>query len=1363
MAANNPGKILSLNSSTNGDVILKGVTYDDSGLTKIKQPLTSITFSDVDIVKVGTPRTEASVDDNSKATYYWNSVDFTWSENRNTQGSISGNLKFTPQYKSGNAATYEGENIAITASGLNYTPTSNEKSPRYDDVQIKVVIPANMSTYDFKGGTYTFYTDMIAHDNKFDATSGLYQNCYNEPDPTGIVEFRSQSNGLEFIKSDAASTIQKYNYDKNRFEEIIAKVGPNKPFIKYGDTFGSLTVSGDDINKNESLPSKHRWEYRANNNGGAFTTSLSDKSHATVESRTLKATYTFIKYNSSDTSQNTGILSINQNGGSIEAKDPSISYDWTLSFVDAPSSTAKVADYLNMEIVSTKVTATRPDDGKTQKFSYNNICKLTPTTANDGKNAEMNVNIDLKTIGQITGDGDEQGDAKIPINATIINGSNSRNMNFHLVCKTKTEYTENDNISPNLVTKDIELPASKWIENPYVNMKLTTSYIPGEAGLSKPEYIKDDLTISFDNDIFNKEIEYVIKNNGKYTFPLIYKFPKNDPTTTGQSQASGNIETPSFSYLSNGSNVNCDFSKDLIYNPDTYTYQVSLSDKDIEYPGRQTPAVPDINWRITATTTDSGFDGSVKFKDNVDYINVKQNGKEAVTSGFIEVEYTVTLPNFAKFTKDYNKDGDTSYTAKFKKGDGNSKTTITPQFKFKPNNRNLSYWVNTYETKDVNKVRFKPRYDVLPSNREGNITIKNKTENVGIDNVTPSNVDGISTFTQKIKQLVEPLKGKIKAKLTNAKINDSNNVDLNWETDYDIVYNQPQEPDYSNVNFSFERLDNENTHIAPETSSINGKVNAYSIKGTGGSNITASCEFTLSETGYDNIKYGKKDGENSAYTFENIILATEPLTYYAYVDYSINNGSYNSVDIDENGNFTINIGTNTGGGVKIDNIELNGSNLFSEPFTIYASEGTATDKNIIVRVGKCTHDENGNVESESITILDTKTLQQPTTTTGDLVQEFIVGTTNCRIDPSCKLSVVIKKTDFVNGQYVVTGPKIKRTDIITTNDITNKYWIGNILSEDDGFVDYLPGNTGITSIQGYEKTISFFDIEDGRKYNWDIYNSDNPVFNINPGLFNDTNNNPQILNGVKLKYKYNINIHPVGYDSLIYDTKKDSGFQENNIAKNGIINNCEAQYKVGTNNMVNITNSLSVGYKFTNMEDRSNKDKKYIVNGLVRVIRNDIVLINKEAESTLTVAKVEYINVGVDNTGGDISNKTELIINNIIVTNLNAILISNKVTSGRTTFNVTVPLGCEVHITDNSNCNRGVTIVGIEPRRFNSTTITSQTQTITVNCKYQPAEETEVSCIAAMVTITLKAKNDSNYIGEVSKNVKVADDYGIAD
>lgn len=566
MANSNSQKIRWEGSNVN--VTLNGQPGDESLSVPVNQKCT-VTVSDCGVTSSSADSTTSKTD-GAGNNYYEHSIDFTWPHNRNTQGSISGTLTA----KVSKDASYLGESLSVSLSGLNYVATSDKRSFRSANPKITVTIPKNTSTNDLSGGTYGFYTDMFSKDNKFDAVRGIYQDFYNEVDPTGVLTLSTNVDWITF--SDSSNSISKprnYNYSSGSFDYTpYIVVSPHLPSIKYGTVSGNQTLSksGDPSLTGSTV------SVSSSNNGKAFATTTADKSNAHVDARTGSVSFSFSKSNSSNTATNTGSFNVTQIAGNIDSSDPKITYNWTVT----KASESKLSSHSS--------------SGNKITLNY---------ASNDGTNSTMGGTQTCSEIKQGKDyDGFKYYDGKFYLynsGITYTLASNSSSHTDTVTCEILTEYTSSTDIKNQKTSTDVVQPGSNYTVRPYERIRISVEDPNNNAGKTIPGTTKHPyLKLSTDNSNFSTSVDVDLQagstNGSLEDITLYYKFNNNKPSGTQGGGISGSVT------LTSPSSTPVSVSNSGATNP------INLVVGTIDATPVTTYEVPEYNWKVKATKISSG-------------------------------------------------------------------------------------------------------------------------------------------------------------------------------------------------------------------------------------------------------------------------------------------------------------------------------------------------------------------------------------------------------------------------------------------------------------------------------------------------------------------------------------------------------------------------------------------------------------------------------------------------------------------------------------------------------------------------------------------------------------------------------------
>lgn len=370
--------------------------------------------------------------------------------------------------KSNNPVTYTSTSHQLKGTN-NFSYSRSLADLRYFDAKIKVNgLDGNNNKEVIFNTAYSF-----AGDNK--QIKGVAQGYYNYDAPYTVFTANSPVNWVSFQTANGGTSsnisITSSSGDistGNNAHYLI--ISDNSPSVLYGDISGTHTVHYNidkDANGN-SISNTHAGTvtFTSDNNGKAFVTTNTDKSNSTSKPRNATITYSLTDYNTSS-SGNSGTLSgsftIYQGGGTIDPKDPELTYSWEIK-----SGSEYVSD---TKIVSTPVNAYQ-DNGKYQQYSYQNKYIIT-IKDNSG------------TIGSITGTPSissiNNPKSIYKIGTFNISGLsmtpavNTSDRNITVNTKVSYNYCTNFNVSNPSIDTTVTQAGSSWVPNPTVVGKLSVT------------------------------------------------------------------------------------------------------------------------------------------------------------------------------------------------------------------------------------------------------------------------------------------------------------------------------------------------------------------------------------------------------------------------------------------------------------------------------------------------------------------------------------------------------------------------------------------------------------------------------------------------------------------------------------------------------------------------------------------------------------------------------------------------------------------------------------------------------------------------------------------------------------------------
>lgn len=368
--------------------------------------------------------------------------------------------------KSNNPVTYTSTSHQLKGTN-NFNSSRSLAGLRYFDAKIKV------NGLDGNNNKEVIFNtaSSFAGDNK--QIKGVAQGYYNYDAPYTVFTANSPVNWVSFQTANGGtsnnisitSSSGDISTGSNAHYLIISD---NSPSVLYGDISGTHTVhyNIDKDSNGNSISNTHAGTvtFTSDNNGKAFVTTNTDKSNSTSKPRNATITYSLTDYNTSS-SGNSGTLSgsftIYQGGGTIDPKDPELTYSWKIT---------SGSEYVSgTKIVSTPVNA-KQDNGKYQQYSYQNKYIIT-VKDNSG------------TIGSITGTPSissiNNPKPLYKIGTFNISGLsmtpavNTNDRNITVNTKVSGNYCTNFNVSNPSIDTTVTQAGSSWVPNPTVVGKLT--------------------------------------------------------------------------------------------------------------------------------------------------------------------------------------------------------------------------------------------------------------------------------------------------------------------------------------------------------------------------------------------------------------------------------------------------------------------------------------------------------------------------------------------------------------------------------------------------------------------------------------------------------------------------------------------------------------------------------------------------------------------------------------------------------------------------------------------------------------------------------------------------------------------------
>lgn len=368
--------------------------------------------------------------------------------------------------KANNPVTYTSTSHQLKGTN-NFSSYRSLVDLRYFDAKIKVNNLDGDSSKEVVFNTaYSF-----AGDNK--QIKGVAQGFYNYDAPYTVFTANSPVNWVSFQTANGGTSkeisITSSSGDISTGDNAhYLIISDNSPSVLYGDISGKHTVhyNIDEDSSGNSISNTHAGTvtFTSDNNGKAFVTTNADKSNSTSYPRNTTITYSLTDYNTSSSGNSgtlSGSFSIYQSGGTIDPKDPELTYSWKIT-----SGSEYVSD---TEIVSTSVNA-KQDNGNYQQYSYQNKYIIT-VKDNSG------------TIGSITGTPSISSISNpkplYKIGTFNISGLsmtpavNTSDRNITVNTKVSGNYCTNFNVTNPSIDTTVTQTGSSWVPNPTVVGKLS--------------------------------------------------------------------------------------------------------------------------------------------------------------------------------------------------------------------------------------------------------------------------------------------------------------------------------------------------------------------------------------------------------------------------------------------------------------------------------------------------------------------------------------------------------------------------------------------------------------------------------------------------------------------------------------------------------------------------------------------------------------------------------------------------------------------------------------------------------------------------------------------------------------------------
>ena len=365
-----------------------------------------------------------------------------------------------------NPVTYTSTSHQLKGTN-NFSSSRSLADLRYFDAKIKVNNLDGDSSKEVVFNTASSF----AGDNK--QIKGVAQGFYNYDAPYTVFTANSPVNWVSFQTANGGTSneisITSSSGDistGNNAHYLI--VSDNSPSVEYGNISGKQTVHYT-INKDasgNSISNTHAGSvtFTSDNDGKAFVTTNTDKTNSTSYPRNTTISYSLTDYNTSSSGISgklSGSFSIYQSGGSIDPKDPELTYSWKIT---------SGSEYVSKtEIVSTSVNA-KQDNGKYQQYSYQNKYII-------------NVKDNSGSIGSITGTPSISSISNpkplYKIGTFNISGLsmtpaiNTSDRNITVNTKVSGNYCTNFNVSNSSIDTTVTQTGSSWVPNPTVVGRLS--------------------------------------------------------------------------------------------------------------------------------------------------------------------------------------------------------------------------------------------------------------------------------------------------------------------------------------------------------------------------------------------------------------------------------------------------------------------------------------------------------------------------------------------------------------------------------------------------------------------------------------------------------------------------------------------------------------------------------------------------------------------------------------------------------------------------------------------------------------------------------------------------------------------------
>ena len=615
--------------------------------------------------------------------------------------------------KSNNPTTYTSTKHQLKGTN-NFNSSRSLAGLRYFDAKIKV----NGLDGDNSKEVVFNTASSFAGDNK--QIKGVAQSFYNYDAPYTVFTAKSPVNWVSFQTANGGNSnnisITSSSGDistGNNAHYLI--VSDNSPSVEYGNISGKQTIhyNIDKDASGNSISNTHAGTvtFTSNNDGKSFVTTNTDKTNSTSYPRNTTITYSLTDYNTSSSGASgklSGSFSIYQSGGTIDPKDPELSYSWKV---------VSGNDYVSdTKIISTSVNA-KQDNGKYQQYSYQNTYIIT-VKDNSG------------SIGSITGTPSISSISNpkpvYKIGTFSISGLsmspavNTSSRNITVRTEVSGNYCTNFNVTNPSIDTTVTQAGSSWVPNPTVVGKLSiTCENPQTDRIDQSSpasfTIKQTSSSNYSSSLSNVTL-------GKGSNEFNYRFGTISASSTNIS-VSGKIkveESPNKTFGISGE------SKSLIslYPDGTLTFNPGYSKK-----------VDDIRWKLKFTP------------------DTTQNSKQITNVNSSEIIVTQTgIPQGSEMT--YNPltiSGESSEdwltvtnSCVFNYNDYNNYTQRNPNkmtLKADPNRTSVNE-ITVTDTNSSNVYKVQITNASVAGSRKANITLSSSDSNTTLSKTT------ISDFTQ---------------------------------------------------------------------------------------------------------------------------------------------------------------------------------------------------------------------------------------------------------------------------------------------------------------------------------------------------------------------------------------------------------------------------------------------------------------------------------------------------------------------------------------------------------------------------------------------------------------------------------------